>query len=167
MEYFEAIEKRYSVRSYKPDTVEQEKLDKILEAARLAPTACNLQAFKIIVIRTDGHQEDLRKIYNKAWFAEAPYVLCVCSIPEKSWVRQDHKNYGYVDAAIVMDHIIYAATALGLGTCWIGAFDVDAAKRVLGLEDGLEPVAFTPIGYAQHKDSKRVRKPIDELVIYR
>jgi nitroreductase len=167
MEYFELINKRHSVRSYMADIIEEEKLNKILDAARLAPTAANRQPFKIIVIHTEGHAEELKSIYGRDWFVQAPVIICVCSIPGKAWVRSDSKNYSDVDAAIVMDHIVLAATALGLGTCWIGAFNIEAAKKVLGLEDGLEPVAFTPVGYPGSSEFKKVRKELSELVIYR
>ncbi|MDD4169263.1 MAG: nitroreductase family protein [Desulfotomaculaceae bacterium] len=167
MEFLDAIKKRYSVRSYKPDPVEQEKLAIILEAARLAPTAANRQAFKVIVIETSGRKEDLKKIYGKDWFGEAPLVLGVCSIPGGCWVRSDKKNYSDVDAAIVMDHIILAATDQGLGTCWVGAFNLQAAKEVLGLDDSMEPVAFTPLGYAKDTMIKKSRKSLDDLVIYK
>lgn len=167
MEYSEIMHKRSSVRNYTPDPVEPEKLEKILEAALLAPTAANRQAFKVVVIKTAGREEELKTIYGRPWFVEAPYVLCVCSIPEKCWVRSDKKNYSDVDAAIVMDHIILAATNQGLGTCWIGAFDPQAAKEVLELDDTLEPIAFTPIGYARETAFKKVRKSIEDLVIYK
>ncbi|MDF2880522.1 MAG: nitroreductase [Clostridiaceae bacterium] len=167
MDYFELIKKRHSVRSYKSTPVEKEKLNKILETARLAPTAANRQGFKIIVISTEGKKDELKKIYNSHWFVEAPYVICVCSIPEKCWVRRDKKIYSDVDAAIVMDHIIYAATDLGLGTCWIGAFDADAAKNILELDDSLHPIAFTPIGYEQEAPYRRMRRPLEDLVIYK
>jgi nitroreductase len=165
MDYFEVIKKRRSVRSYRPDPVEPEKLNQILEAARLAPTACNLQAFKVIVIPTAGRKEELKTIYSREWLSEAPLVLCVCSMPGTAWSRRDGKSYADVDAAIVMDHIILAATALGLGTCWIGAFDARAAREVLGLDDSLEPVAFTPLGYANHEGGPVQRKPVSDLVI--
>lgn len=167
MGYFQLIEKRYSARAYKPDDVEKEKLDKILEAARLAPTACNLQAFKILVIKTAGREKELNRIYRANWFSEAPYILGICSIPGKSWVRRDGKNYSDVDSAIVMDHIILAGAELGLGTCWIGAFDATAAREVLGLGDEVEPVAFTPLGYARETAVTKVRKPLEDLVVYK
>jgi len=167
MEFFELISKRHSVRSYKDVGVEEEKLEKILEAARLAPTAANRQAFKIIVLNTRGREDELRRVYGRDWFYKAPLVLCVCSIPERSWVRSDGKNYSDVDAAIVMDHIILAATELGLGTCWIGAFNVEAARQVLALDTSLEPVAFTPLGYPDDAEFKKIRKPIEEIVIYK
>jgi nitroreductase len=145
--------------------VEPEKLAQILEAVRLAPTAVNFQPFKLVVIETKGREGDLQKIYHREWFSQAPLVIGVCIIKDKCWVRNDHKSFGDVDAAIVMDHLILAATALGLGTCWVGAFDPVAAKKVLGLADELEPVVFTPLGYAADRTFKRVRKPLEELVV--
>lgn len=165
MEFFEVMKERYSVRSYRPDPVEPGKLYQVLEASRLAPTACNRQVFKVFVIATEGRQGELKKIYPKDWFSEAPYVLCVCSTPGENWVRKDGKNYSDVDAAIVMDHIILAATALGLGTCWIGAFDAQAAREVLGLDQALEPVVFTPLGYPKGEAPNKVRKSLDDLII--
>jgi nitroreductase len=168
MEYFELIEKRYSVRNYKNNPVEEEKLLKVLEAARLAPTAHNNQAFKVVVIRTAGREAELKKIYHGDFFVQAPIVLGIFSIPEKNWVRSDGINYSYVDSAIVADHIILAATDLGLGTCWIGAFNPQAARDVVGLGKGFEPVAFTPLGYPGSSDVNNVkkRKPLDEIVAY-
>ncbi|WP_461612429.1 nitroreductase family protein [Clostridium sp. Marseille-QA1073] len=167
MEYFEVIKKRHSVRSYKSNEIEQEKLEMILEAARLAPTAVNWQAFKVIVISTKGREEELKKIYKTDWFVEAPLILGVCSIPKKCWSRRDGKSYSDVDAAIVMDHIILAATDLGLGTCWIGAFESQAARDILELNPSWEPIAFTPIGYAKETTFKKVRKPIEDIVVYK
>ncbi len=167
MEFLKIISQRHSVRSYKPDPVEPEKLQVILEAARLAPTASNRQAFKIIVVNTNGRKDELRKIYGRDWFGEAPLVIGVCSIPGETWVRSDSKNYSDVDAAIVMDHIILAATDQGLGTCWIGAFNPQAAHELLELDGSLEPVAFTPLGYARAANYKKIRKPIEDLVIYK
>lgn len=167
MDFFEVINKRYSVRSYLPDEIEPEKIQKILEAARLAPTACNIQPFRIAVVKTEGRKEQLRKIYSRNWFADAPYIIAVCSVKGKGWVRSDQKSFADVDAAIVMDHIILAATALGLGTCWIGAFDPDAVIDVLGLDKDLEPIVLTPLGYPKGEQPPRRRKALEELVIYR
>lgn len=166
MDFFDVVEKRFSVRSYKPDMVEADKLTKILEAACRAPTACNLQAFRILVMKTDGNREALKKVYPREWFLEAPYVLAVCSIPEESWVRADGKPYSNVDAAIVMDHIILAATALGLGTCWIGAFDPQAAREAFHLDEKMEPVVLTPLGYPAETRINRKKKPVGDLVTF-
>lgn len=166
MEFLELAKKRYSVRAYKNDPVEDEKLEKILEAARLAPTAVNYQPFRIIVLKTEGKKEELKSVYQAEWFSEAPIVICICSIPQNAWSRRDGKNYADVDATIVMDHIILAATSLGLGTCWVGAFDVEAAKKVLSLPEGVEPLVFTPLGYAADEPGPKSRKRLSELVRY-
>jgi nitroreductase len=146
--------------------VEQEKLDQVLEVARLAPTAANKQAFELVVIHTEGRQDALRRVYGRDWFVEAPIVICACGFPEQNWSRRDGKNYNDVDVAIVMDHLILAAADLGLGTCWIGAFDPDAAREVLELPDGVEPVALTPLGYPADEPRPKKRKDLSELVRY-
>ena len=165
MEFSELIETRYSVRAYKPDPVEDEVLNQVLEAARLAPTAANRQPFQLIVIPTAGREAELKRIYNRDWFAQAPLVICACGIPAQGWIRrEDDKNYTEVDVAIVMDHLILAATSLGLGTCWIAAFDPMAAREVLDLPDGAEPIAFTPLGYPADQPKPKKRKALSELV---
>ncbi|MBE0411661.1 MAG: nitroreductase family protein, partial [Anaerolineales bacterium] len=105
MEYSELIRKRYSVRAYKPDAVEDEKLQQVLEAARLAPTAANRQPFQILVVHTEGRREELGRIYRKDWFIQAPLLLCACGVPRMGWVREDRRRYLDVDVAIVMDHL--------------------------------------------------------------
>jgi nitroreductase len=166
MDFFELVQKRYSVRSYKPDPVEDDKLRQVLEAARLAPTANNRQPFQIIVIHTAGREADLRRIYGRSWFTQAPLLIAICAIPAQSWVRRDNKNYADVDVSIAMDHLILAATDLGLGTCWVAAFDPAAAREVLHLPAGVEPIAFTPLGYPADQPGPKQRKPLSELVRY-
>jgi nitroreductase len=165
MSFLELARKRYSVRAYKPDLVEEEKLERVLEAARLAPTACNLQPFKIVVLKTKGREEELRKIYGRDWFVQAPIVLAVCSLPGEAWVRKwDRWNAAETDASIAMSHIVLAAADEGLGTCWIAAFNPQAAREVLGLPEGIVPVAFTPLGYASDSPPAKRRKSLADLV---
>jgi nitroreductase len=166
MEFSELIQKRYSVRAYRPDPVEEDKLHQVLEAARLAPSAANRQPFQFIVIRTAGREDELRRIYQREWFTQAPLILCACAIPAQGWVRMDGKPYTDVDVTIAMDHLILAATELGLGTCWIAAFDPTAAREVLGLPDEVEPIAFTPLGYPADRLGGKKRKPLSDLVRY-
>ena len=166
MEFLELIEKRYSVRAYKPDDIEDEKLHAVLEAARLAPTAVNYQPFQIIVIHTKGRESELNRIYPPEWFVQPPILICVCAVRDKAWKRRDGKNFMDIDATIVMDHIILAATSTGLGTCWVGAFDTSAAKEVLNLPEGIEPVVFTPLGYPADEPGTKRRKDLSELVKY-
>jgi nitroreductase len=147
MDFLDLIKMRYSVRSYRSDEVEEDKLNYVLEAARLAPTAVNYQPFQLIVISTKGKDEELKRIYPAKWFSQAPLVICACALPEKGWTRRDGKEYCEVDTTIAMDHLILAATSVGLGTCWIGAFDLKAAYDVLEIPDDAVPLVFTPLGY--------------------
>lgn len=166
MEFTTLIKKRYSVRAYKADPVEEDKLQQVLVAARLAPTAANRQPFAIIVIHTAGREAELRRIYDREWFVQAPLIICACGIPARGWVRRDGKNYTDVDVTIAMDHLVLAATDVGLGTCWIAAFDPAAAREVLSLPNGIEPIAFTPLGYPADSPGPKERKPLSELVRY-
>lgn len=166
MDFSELITYRGSIRGYKPKPVEEEKLLAILEAARMAPTAHNNQPFRLIVLHTKGREEELSQIYGRPWFTQAPIVICIVGVPSEGWVRYDGKNYYEVDVAIAMDHLILAAHNLGLGTCWIGAFDPMAAREVLGLPDDVIPVAFTPLGYPDREPREKIRKPIEDLVKY-
>jgi nitroreductase len=167
MEYTQLITNRYSVRAYRPDPVEDEKLQQVLEAARLAPTAANRQPFQLVVMHTAGREEELHRIYHRPWFVQAPLVIAVCAISSQAWVREsDRFNARMIDAAIVADHLILAATNLGLGTCWIAAFNVAAAREVLRLPEDAEPVIFTPLGYPADTLGPKTRKPLEDLVRY-
>ncbi len=166
MEFAELIQRRYSVRAYKPDAVEEEKLQQVLEAARVAPTAANRQPFRLVVIHTRGREAELQRIYNREWFTQAPLIICICAVADEGWVRMDGKPYVDVDAAIAFDHLVLAATNLGLGTCWIAAFDPAAARQVLALPEGVEPIAFTPLGYPADSPRPKRRKALSDLVRY-
>jgi nitroreductase len=167
MDFSKLIATRYSVRAYKPDPVPDELLQQILEAARLAPTAANRQAFQVIVIHTDGRREELQRLYQREWFVQPPLILGVCMLPSDAWRRSpDGQSYSFVDAAIIMDHMVLTATELGLGTCWVAAFDPQAAREILGLPDGVVPVVFTPLGYAADSPGAKKRKALEELVRY-
>ncbi len=166
MDFAELIRKRYSVRAYRSDAVPPEALDAVLDAAILAPTAANRQPFRIVVIHTVGRQQELRRIYKHEWFVQAPLVIGLIGIPGEGWTRRDGKNYTDVDVAIAMDHLILAATAQGLGTCWIGAFDPQAAREVLGLPDEAEPIVFTPLGYPADAPRPKTRRAKADLVKY-
>jgi nitroreductase len=167
VEYSELIAARYSVRAYRPDPVEDKKLEAVLEAARLAPTAANRQPFQLVVMHTAGREQEIGKIYRRPWFVQAPLVIAVCAISSLAWVREsDRFNARLIDAAIVADHLILAAANQGLGTCWVAAFNVEAARGVLGLPDEAEPVIFTPLGYPADQPGPKIRKPLSELVRY-
>ncbi|TAK35331.1 MAG: nitroreductase [Chloroflexota bacterium] len=167
MEFEELIRRRYSVRAYKHDAVEEKKVEQVLEAFRLAPAAANRQPFQAIVIHTEGREEELARIYDREWFTQAPLLICICSLPGQAWVNgESGKNYSDVDVAIAMDHLVLAATGIGLGTCWIAAFSPTAAREILGLPDDVEPIIFTPLGYPDDQIRPKKRKPLSELVRY-
>ena len=167
MEFSELIQKRYSVRAYQNRPIVDDVLQRVLEAFALAPTAANRQPLGLIVIKTAGRAEELKRIYSPDWFAvQPPVVVCACALPGQAWIRRDGKNYADVDVTIAMDHLILAATAEGLGTCWIGAFDPSAAREVLGLPEGVEPVTFTPLGYPADSAQPKRRKRFDQLIHY-
>jgi len=164
MDFKQLAESRYSTRAYETREVEQAKLDQVLEAARLAPTAANRQAFRIIVVTDPELRAHMKDAYHREWFYTAPVIIVACSIPGRSWVRADGKNYSDVDVAIVVDHLILQATDLGLGTCWIADFDAHAVKEILDLPEGVEPVALTPLGYPADRGRSKKRKTMYDLV---
>lgn len=157
---------RRSVRAYRPDAVPEPLLRQVLESARLAPSACNRQPFRVIVIRTPGREAELLRVYPKGWFAEAPIVLAVCSVPGEAWMRSRYDGWSAAetDATIATDHMLLAAADLGLGSCWVAAFDPAAAREILALPDGVVPVAFTPLGWPADEPGPKERKPLGELV---
>ena len=168
MEFKDVITERYSVRGYLDKEVEKEKLEYVLKAATLAPTGVNYQPFKVYVIDARKYGEELSEIYAAKWFVEAPIVLCVVGLRDKAWTRPwDGKNITDIDATIVMDHMILAATDVGLGTCYIGAFKKNRAHEFLGLDENEEAVLFTPLGYGNAEPRDTPRKELDEFVVYK
>ena len=166
--FLDLAEKRRSVRAYKPDEVPDELLQQVLEAGRLAPSACNKQPWRFIVVRSETGRRALGAAYAREWFWKAPVVIAVCILPKEAWTRSDDgKNYAMVDGALAMDHLQLAAAELGLGTCWIAAFDPAAAREILGLPDGVEIVGMTPLGFPDVETSPRVRsrRPLGETVM--
>jgi nitroreductase len=166
MEFQTLVSKRYSVRAYQSQPVEEAKLQQVLEAACLAPTAANRQPFQLIVVQTNGRKKELQQIYDKPWFLQAPLVIFAVGVPSQGWVRADGTNYTTVDVAIAMDHLILAATELGLGTCWIASLNIQATQKALELPPDVVPVACTPLGYPADQLGIKERKPLSALVRY-
>ena len=167
MEFFELVKKRHSVRGYLDKPVEDSLLEKVLEAGRLAPSACNNQPWVFIVLKDQASRSKLESVYSRNWFLRAPVIIAVCCDRSVSWKRADGKDYGDVDAAIALDHMTLAATEAGLGTCWIGAFNAAQARNILKLPDKIDPVAFTPLGYPGNEAAvKKTRKKTDEIVFW-
>lgn len=169
MEFLEVAKSRYSVRNYSSQKVEQKKLDKILEAAHVAPTAANLQPVRLIVVR---EKEGLESISKAANIYNAPLAVIVCSDTSMAWERPfDKKKSGDIDAAILTDHMMLQATELGLGSVWICYFKPDVIKEEFNLPDSLEPINILAIGYSDEEPANperhsSMRKPLGELVSY-
>lgn len=164
MDFYSVIKTRRSMRKYQRKVVEEDKLERVLEAARIAPSATNAQPFRFIVVKTREVREKLRSSYDREWFWSAPVIICACGLKGEAWRRRDGRSYLDVDVAIAVDHLILAATAEGLGTCWIANFDPEEAKRVLGLADDVEPIVMTPLGYPAASPGPTPRKSLDEIV---
>lgn len=169
MEFLELAKKRFSVRSYKEQKVEPEKLEKILQAAHVAPTAANLQPVHLIVVQ---EKEGMEKLSKAANVFHAPLAVIVCSDHDKAWVRPfDQKHTCDIDASILTDHMMMEATELGLGSVWICYFKPDVIRKEFKLPDHLEPVNILAVGYSDTEAAdpgrhSRLRKPMEELVSY-
>lgn len=148
MNFYELAKERYSVRKFKADAIEEEKLDKIIRAGQIAPTACNLQPQRIFVAKSDEAREKLKKVC--ACTFDAPVVLVVCYDVEKSWKNKLMPPYqsGETDAAIVATHMMLQAWELGIGSCWVGWFNEADIRRELNLPDHLVVSCLMPMGYA-------------------
>lgn len=168
MKFSDLMLVRRSVRLYSDRAVSREDLLAVLEAARVAPSACNNQPTKLFVITERDELDELAAAYPRDWFRSAPVVIVVCADHQKSWHRADGKDHADINAAIVTDHMTLAAAARGLGTCWICAFDADRVRHQLALPDHLEPVVLLPLGHPEEPLSiaahQSPRKSLDNLV---
>lgn len=148
MEFLELAKKRFSVRAFAKTPVEQEKIEKIIEAGRIAPTAKNLQPQKVWVAKSAEALEKLNAVSPCIYGANT--VLVVGYDADRMWVHPEHEeiNSGYVDASIVLTHMMMEAAEQGLGTCWVARFDPYKAAEALGLENNIRLVALMPVGYS-------------------
>ena len=169
MNFLELVKSRYSVRSFQERNVEPEKLAYLLECARLAPSACNRQPWRLIVVREKALREAVCDAAARfVWMREAPLLVVVCVDESEAWVRgADSRNHADVDAAIVTEHLVLAAAEQGLGSCWVCAFDPTKCRAALSIEEPLRPVAILPIGYPADEHQTRPRKTTNEIVTQR
>lgn len=167
MSFLELTKNRYSVRKYKDQPVEKEKILEILEAARNAPSACNLQPWHFIVVTGEKIKSKIAETYPRDWFKTAPVVIVACGDHAVSWKRADGKDHCDIDLGIVIEHLALAAADLGLGTCWVCAFDAKRCHEILGLPANLEAVALLPLGYPDEKIPDKKRKSLEEIVTWK
>ncbi|HYX08984.1 MAG TPA: nitroreductase family protein [Bacteroidales bacterium] len=170
MQFEELAKQRYSSRHYQPRPIEREKLKKVLEAARVAPSAANKQPWKFYVF--EGHESVLciAEAYHREWLKDAPIVIVACADHEKSWKRaSDGKDHADIDVAIAVDHMTLQATDLGLATCWICNFDPEKCRQILNLPENIEPVVILPLVYpsdqADINRHEKQRKSAKDIIV--
>lgn len=168
MNVLDIIRKRKSVRKYKSDPVPEDVLARVLEAARLAPSAKNIQPWKFIVVLDRATKRKLAKAsFEQNFMSDAAVVVAACGFPEKAYPRQGrYMNSWPIDVAIAFEHLILQATEEGLGTCWIGSFDETEVKAVLGVPEEARVLALTPLGWPDESPRDRGRKPLEEILSY-
>ncbi len=168
MDFFEVIRNRRSIRRFEDRPVEEEKINAILETADGAPSAGNLQAYEIYLVRDPAMLARLAGVVtNMDFFAEVPLVLAFCANPERSLIRYGERGrslYSVQDATIACTHAMLAATALGLASVWVGAFQERAVTEALSLPSTVRPVALLPIGYPGETVEPRSRRGVKDLV---
>ncbi len=169
MDFIELAKKRYSSRNYKNIPVEEHKILKILEAAKVAPSAANKQPWHFIVVRNPEKLNQLHEVYHREWFREASVVIVACGDNQVGWVRLiDNKNYTDVDLSIAVTHMTLQATELDLATCCICHFDVGKTSNLFKLPTNIKPFALLTVGYpADIVDINRhetKRKKLEEII---
>jgi nitroreductase len=169
MEYTNLISSRESVRNYDPERpVPKEILEKILDAGRLAPSACNYQPWKFLVISSSAMLEKVRACYQSDWFKEAPHILIILGLKDQAWSRSyDGYNSIETDVAIAMTHIILGAENEGVGACWVAAYNPSMLKKAINLRENQLIFGIAPLGYSKSGFKKSVlkkRKSLEEIV---
>ena len=164
MDFIKLAETRYSVRKFSPQPVEKEKIEQILHAAQVAPSACNNQPWKIFVLQRKEALERANRC--SPYIYGAPLVFLVCyDLTEQYASSKNELNFGLIDATIAMTHMVLAATEVGLGSCWIGEFAEDQTNELFALSDSLEPAGFLAVGYAAMSPGPKhsIYKSLDQL----
>jgi nitroreductase len=170
MEFFDALKARHSVRAYADMPVEAEKLDQILETVNLAPSAGNLQAFEVYIVTRPDHDQRSELVAaasGQDFLKQAPVVLVFCAHAERSAERYGKRGIGLYciqDATIACTYAMLAASALGLSTVWVGAFNESEVGRIINAPQAHRPVAMLPIGYAAEEPRIRCRRSLNDLM---
>jgi len=165
MNFLSLAKKRYSVRNYQSKPVEKEKLNQILEAARVAPSAHNAQNWKFVVVQDNQIREQLAQAAGQSFIKQAPVVIAAVALDPGRKMAGGVPAYA-VDLAIAVDHMTLAATAQGLGSCWIGAFNQQKVKEILEIPPDNKVVVLLPLGYPADKPDSKSRKALSEIVYW-
>lgn len=165
-EFIELVSRRYSCRQYDSTRpVHRDTVDAVIEAARLAPSACNKQPWTFVAV-TDAEKRASILTKSRPSFVDAPVLIVACGHHAEAWHRpSDGKDHTDVDVSIAVEHLCLAAAALDLGTCWVCSFDVEATRNALSLPDDIEPIALIPLGYPLDEQiPEKKRKPLNEIL---
>ena len=165
MDFYDVLKKRKSYRGYDSSkNIPDDVLDRIGQAVNLAPTACNRQPIRFLLIRDQALREKVCNIYTQPWLKEAPAILVALENESEAWHRFEGESASIIDTAIAMEHFVLAAAAEGLGTCWICAFKRDEMDQALNIEKPWHSVAISPLGYAKADACRNTsRKPQNEI----
>ena len=169
MDFEEVVKKRQCVRSYLEKEVPEDLIQKILELANLSPSAGNLQARKVIVVKDLALRRKLKATCNgfRRFLVEPPVIFVICSVPEESATRFGSRGkdlYALQDATIFACYLQLAVVSLGLSSCWVGSFDEKQVSEILKLPENLVPVAMIPVGFSKEKPGEKSRKTIEEII---
>jgi nitroreductase len=158
---------RFSCRRFRARAVPRSTVEAILDAARWAPTAGGLEPWRFVVVTDPGARRELAgAAFNQSFIGEAPVVVVVCAVPDESARRYSERGrtlYCLQDTAAATENLMLAATARGLATCWVGAFDEGRTARMLDLAPGWRPVAIVPLGEPAEEPPRRVRRPLRDV----
>ncbi len=165
MTVFEAICKRYSCRAYQDKPIEQDKLDSVFEAARLAPSAKNLQDWRFVVVTEKQTKQKVADCTNRPEvFSKAGVIIAACSVSDE--VMRCRQAVAPIDVSIALEHIALQATTLGLGTCWIGSFDTEKVRAILDIPADINIIELMTVGYPAEKPREANREPIEKIVCF-
>ncbi len=168
MELFEAIKNRRSIRQFTNQAISEEMVEKLVDAARMAPTAGNAQSYQLVIVRQEAQKQRLSKAaYGQKQLQTASIVFVVCADLKKaqeSYAERGRSLYCIQDTAAVTENILLTACSLGLGTCWIGAFKEDDVKKVVNAPQDMRPVVMIPVGYPAESPAQRPRRQVSEFV---
>lgn len=163
MDFFEVNAKRRSIRNYRPDPVPRGVLEKLGEAVALAPSACNRQPTRVMIVTNPAKLDALRTACPQRLLSSAPAVALVLGAAEAAWVRPEGDSIIPMDVAIVMEHLIFAATAEGLGSCWVCAYDRAKLDAAFDIAAPWSIYALTPLGYPASPAAEIRRKPLGDV----
>jgi len=169
MEIDEVIKKRRSIRAYKTQDVPEEFVEKLIEAASFAPSAGNIQPWKFVIAKKPETKKKLAQAANQAFVGKAPVVIVVCANEQRAEMGYGFRGktlYCIQDTAAATQNILLTAYSLGLGTCWIGAFNEEQARKAVNAPEEMRAVAIIPIGYPDEAPAQRNRRPLSQIMHY-